>query len=423
MGHIDAEIAKQQSLCLLILDLDHFKDVNDRHGHAMGDQLLQRTAARLQRRIPAEAVLARLGGDEFAVLLPDSVLRQAIELAEALVAEVSTVIVIDGCWLHVGASIGIVACPERTATAEPIDGDQLLHRADTAMYIAKRRRIGHSVFDPELEAQARQESQRADELRAVLAEDAPAVLRSQITVYYQAQLDVSTGHIVGAEALVRWQHPQHGLLGPADFLDLVEEHGLMAQLTDIVMSAATMQAARWRSTGSPLRVSVNVSASSLADPRLLALIDRALALSRLPASLLTIEVTETMLMSNPEQSLDAVRHIAAKRVGVSIDDYGTGYSSLAYLNDLAASELKIDRALTANIVANPRTAAIVAGTIELAHRLNLRVVAEGVENQQTHQVLQALNCDEAQGFFYSRPQPADALTHQLQRTQPHVGAA
>ena len=422
MAHLEAEIARQQGLCLLVLDLDHFKDVNDRHGHAMGDQLLQRTAERLTRRLPADAVLARLGGDEFAVLLRATLLQQAIPLAEALVAEVSAVIVIDGRWLRVGASVGLVAYPTSTAAAVLVGGDELLHRADTAMYVSKRSETAVSVYDPELEARARQRSERADELRLILADDAPAAARDEIVVHYQPQLDLQTSHIVGVEALVRWQHPHHGLLSPADFLDLVEEQGLMASLTDNVMTQATEQAAQWRLAGHPLRISVNVSASTLADPRLPALIDRTLALNSLPAALLTIEVTETMLMTNPEPSLQAIRLIAAKGVGVSIDDYGTGYSSLAYLNDLAASELKIDRALTANIVTNPRTAAIVGGTIELAHRLNLRVVAEGVEDQQTHHALQALHCDEAQGFLYSRPQPAAALSHQLRQAQPQIPA-
>ena len=215
---------------------------------------------------------------------------------------------------------------------------------------------------------------------------------------------------MGSEALVRWQHPGRGLLAPADFLDLAEEQGLMTRLTEVVLKKATQQAAKWTQLWTPLRIANNVSASSLADPYLQFLINRSLISAGLAPNLLTVEITETAFMTNPERALAAVRQIAAAGVGVSIDDYGTGYASLSYLNDLAADEVKLDRSLIANVVVSERSAAIVAGTVELARRLHMRDVAEGVEDQATSDALRALGCDEMQGYFYGKPASAAELT-------------
>jgi EAL domain-containing protein (putative c-di-GMP-specific phosphodiesterase class I) len=257
-----------------------------------------------------------------------------------------------------------------------------------------------------------------EELKAVLSDAATEDIKDQLVVHYQAQLDADTREIIGAEALVRWQHPRHGMLGPDSFLDLAEDNGLMGQLTSRVLDAACGQAARWREAGQHLRISVNLSTSSLTDPELLPTIDRTLADHGLDPSALTLEITETTIMVNRERCLDTARAIAARGIGVSIDDYGTGYSSLAYLSDFPATELKLDRTLTARITADKRTAAIIAGTIELAHRLELRLVAEGVEDEATLTALRALNCDEVQGYLFGKPGPAQLLDAQFSQ-RPH----
>jgi EAL domain-containing protein (putative c-di-GMP-specific phosphodiesterase class I) len=230
-------------------------------------------------------------------------------------------------------------------------------------------------------------------------------MRREVVVHYQPQLDVGTGRVVGAEALVRWQHPSRGLLPPMTFLGLVEEHGLMDDLTVHLLHRAIAESAAWTHDGAPLRISVNLSASSLAHPDLLDLVDDALQRSGLAAGRLVLEVTETTLMADPDLALAVTHELTRRGVQLSIDDYGTGYSSLAYLTDLPATELKLDRAFTMRVVTEPRTAEIVEATVALAHRLGLRVVAEGVEDEATLTVLGGLDVDETQGYLHSRPLP------------------
>ena len=232
--------------------------------------------------------------------------------------------------------------------------------------------------------------------------------------------------MVGVEALVRWRHPEHGLLFPDAFLDLVERHGLMFELTRTVLHKATQETRRWAALGRRPRLAVNLSASSLSDPDLLPMVDKELAASGIEPCQLTLEITETTLMSDPEGALEVMRQLAARQIAISIDDYGTGYSSLAYLNDLPAKELKLDRSFTSRVLHDQRTASIIAGTVDLAHGLGLRIVAEGVEDEATLVVLRKLGCDETQGYLHAKPMPADyflglarevlALTGGLRRT-------
>jgi diguanylate cyclase (GGDEF)-like protein len=416
LTHLQAAVASELSVCLLLVDLDRFKDVNDRHGHAIGDELLREVSRRLELCLPAHGLLARLGGDEFAVALETANLVDATLLADAILDAVSTVTEIDGRQLSIGASVGIAALSRMPdAPTEEIDSGELLRRADVAMYVAKQDGSGFSVYHSAVDVAKRERSTRLEELTTVLASPSPTDFGGELVVYYQAQLDADSREIVGAEALVRWQHPRLGLLGPDAFLDLAEDHGLMGRLTDRVLQDACAQAVRWRDMGTPLRVAVNVSTSSLSDPDLLPLVDGALDSAGLHPSALTLEITETTLMTDPEWCLETTRQIAARGIGVSIDDYGTGYSSLTYLSDLPATELKLDRSLTARVAADKRTAAIVAGTVELAHRLDLRLVAEGVEDEPTLNALRALHCDEVQGYLFGKPGPAQLLDDQLAR--------
>ena len=413
MSWLETGTTDPGELCLLLIDLDRFKDVNDRHGHAMGDELLKCMATRLERQLPRDGLLARLGGDEFAILLRGSSVEAANAIAADVVTAVSALAVIGGRPLAVGVSIGISTGHADSAHAGKTSGGELLRRADVAMYVAKRAHTAVAVFDASLEQAISVRAEKAEQLQLILAEDASELLQAQVISHYQPQVDAASGDVVGIEALARWEHPSLGLLGPDAFLDIVEEDGLMTQLTGLVLQRATRLGAELKGHGRPVRVAVNVSASSLSDPRLQQLIGESLASARLEPELLTVEITETALMTHPEHALDAVRRIAATGVGVSIDDYGTGYASLAYLNELAAVELKLDRALTQRVASNGRTEAIVSGTIDLAHRLGLRVVAEGVEDTVTHDKLCRLGCDELQGYLYAKPKTAQQLREWL----------
>jgi diguanylate cyclase (GGDEF)-like protein len=418
VARLETAAAGQNDVALLLVDLDRFKEVNDRHGHAAGDELLKRLAQRLQTSTPSNALVARLGGDEFAVLLRDTPGEQVMEIVTGLAGTVSASANIHGRQLGVGVSIGVAFrlgahCAGSDVDGADVDGGELLRRADVAMYVAKRNKLQVSVYDEASERETRLRSAQGQQLRAILTDPAPDAHLGELIAYFQPQIDARTGDTVGVEALARWRHPELGLVAPDTFLPLVEEQGLMTLLTTRVLDQAVAQAAEWRTAGAPMRMAVNVSASSLTDAQLPHIIETALLRNDLPAKLLTIEITETTLMSHPEQALDTVRRIAATGVSISIDDYGTGYSSLAYLNDLAADELKIDRELTRKLVTSTRTAAIIGATIELAHQLGLRVVAEGVEDQATHDALRALRCDELQGFLYGPPVTAATLTKKL----------
>lgn len=402
---LESDDVTGSGVTLLVLDLDRFKDVNDRLGHSAGDDLLRRVATRLQDELTPSALLARLGGDEFAILLDGSDLGSARAIGNALVAAASAVVPTGGGQLRVGASVGVATA----AIGERSTGEELLRRADVAMYAAKSTGGGVSLYDKALDAESAKRARLGDELLAVLDPAAGPAVQQQIVVYYQPQIDLRTGTAVGAEALVRWQHPRLGLLAPDAFLDLAEEHGTMAALTALVMQQAAQQAVRWRADGQPLRISVNLSTSCLTNPLLLPLVDDVLADSGLDPAQLVLEVTETDVMADPERAIKTLNELAERGVGLSIDDYGTGYSSLAYLNTLPAHELKLDRTFLTGLLTDQRTAAIIAATIDLAHRLGLRLIAEGVEDLPTLRALTALGCDETQGYYHSRPLPAEAF--------------
>ncbi|WP_432542575.1 putative bifunctional diguanylate cyclase/phosphodiesterase [Kineococcus sp. SYSU DK002] len=384
---------------MLLLDVDRFKEVNDRQGHHAGDELLRGVVATARRVLPADAVTTRIGGDEFAVLLPDRDEEQAVRIGRALHAAV----VAD---VQIGLSVGV-----RSTPAGALDPDRLLRQADTAMYTAKTAGGGVSLYDHDVDARLRDRAGLAADVRRLLADEERTA--REVVLHYQPQVDVASGRVVGVEALVRWQHPGRGLLPPLTFLDLVEEQGLMDRLTGHVLDRAAAGAAAWSHRGVPLRVSVNVSASSLAHPDLLGVVDGVLARHGLAAGRLVLEVTETTLMADPDLALAVAHGLTRRGVQVSIDDYGTGYSSLAYLTDLPATELKLDRAFTARVLSEPRTADVVEATVALAHRLGLRVVAEGVEDEETRALLGGLDVDESQGYLHARPLPPEEFARWL----------
>ncbi|WP_332879949.1 putative bifunctional diguanylate cyclase/phosphodiesterase [Kineosporia rhizophila] len=404
---IDQALDRRQPAALLLIDLDRFKLINDRYGHAVGDRLLQDVTTSFQQHIPEGGLLARLGGDEFAVLLTGPAAGDAEATARRLAEAGATYRNLDGRPVRVHASVGVAHNDQ-----PEMPGVELLRRADVAMYRAKASGSGTGLYDSALDAAAQEEQELAEDLEWVCSQ--PTAVQEQFQVFFQPQVRIGDHRVVGAEALVRWQHPRHGLLGPARFVDLVENQGLMDVLTERVLHESVTQWQRWREAGLQLRVSVNLSAGFLADPRLLEILDDVLARDIDP-SWFVMEITETGFMVDPRRAGNTIRAMAMRGFGISIDDYGTGYSSLSYLNDIPAAELKIDQAFTRRILADERTAAIVAGTAQIAHRLDLRLLVEGVEDEATLAVLGDLGCDEAQGYLWAPPLPADAFVTWLDR--------
>ncbi|MEA2384720.1 MAG: diguanylate cyclase [Solirubrobacteraceae bacterium] len=386
-----------QAVALLMIDLDHFKELNDTLGHAVGDSLLAKFGPRLADAIPDADTLARLGGDEFAVVLADADAQSAAGVAQRISSALDAPFALDEVSLHVDASIGIALFPDDGA-----DAADLLQRADVAMYQAKRGRTGWAAYDAERDVHSRARLALVEDLRRALQRD-------ELVLVYQPKAALRSGEVKGVEALVRWQHPTRGLLAPGEFVAVAEQAGLMRQLTARVLDVAVAQAARWRSAGLPLTVAVNVSATDLVDSRFPGEVEQRLADYDLPAGALQLEVTEDTVMSDPDRALEVLARLSEIGVGLSLDDYGTGYSSLAYIKRLPVRELKIDRSFVFNMDTDEQDATIVRSTVELAHNLGLRVVAEGVETQASWDALADMGAHYAQGYLLTRPLPAAEL--------------
>ena len=382
---------------LLLLDLDGFKEVNDSLGHFAGDTLLRQVGSRLRSGLGDRDVLARLGGDEFAVLLGEADLARAQDTAELLRELVLQPFTVEGTRLHVGVSIGVATAPVPAATVT-----ELLRCADVAMYAAKASREGVRAYVPDPQAGTGDRLHTMEELRTALEAD------DQLTVHLQPQVALADGRVVGTEALVRWHHPTRGLLSPADLLPAAEQAGLLRPLSTAVLELALGAAARWWHD-SRVPVSVNLSAADVTALDLPAKVAQALARHGLPAAALTLELVEDTLVSDPGRGRTVLGELRRIGVRTSIDDYGTGYSSLAYLRTLPADELKLDRSLIQDVGRDPRAEAIVRHTVALAHDLGLSLVAEGVEDDDTGAVLAALGCDVAQGYGIARPMPVEAF--------------
>ncbi|PZU40569.1 MAG: GGDEF-domain containing protein [Arsenicicoccus sp.] len=383
-----------QPVGLLLLDLDGFKEVNDSLGHAAGDDLLRMIGPRLWPELGPGELLARLGGDEFAVLMPGAGLDDAVARADRLRTRVLEPFVVDGVRLHVGVSIGIATGPVPAATVT-----ELLRCADVAMYGAKNAREGVRSYVPDPGSGSGDRLRTMEDLRIALDE-------GQLVVHLQPQVALDGGEVVGVEALVRWQHPVRGLLSPTVVLPAAEQAGLMRPLTDAVLGLALTAATRWWPERE-VPVSVNLSAASVTDPGLPATVSGLLRAHGLPARALTLELVEDTLMADPDRGRTVLGELRRLGIRTSIDDYGTGYSSLAYLRHLPADELKLDRSLTHDVGRDDRATAIVRHTVALAHDLGLSLVAEGVEDDETAAVLAGLGCDIAQGYAIAGPMPVE----------------
>ncbi len=385
-------------LALLLFDLDRFKEVNDTLGHQVGDLLLQQVAARVRGAVRASDTVARLGGDEFAVLLPGADAAGAVAATHTLLAALAPPIALDGQALACTASIGIALAPTHGA-----DVATVLRRADVAMYVAKRAGSGYAVYDPAHDQHSPARLTLETELRAALAAGA-------LVLHYQPTVDVRSGRADRVEALVRWLHPQHGLIPPDQFIPLAEQTGLIVPLTQWVLETALAQCHAWEQAGRALGVAVNLSMRSLHDPGLPETIAWLMRRYAVPPQRLTLEITESALMADPAQAQTILLRLTALGVQLAIDDFGTGYSSLGYLKQLPVDAVKIDKSFVQNMGhTTTKDSAIVRSIIDLGHNLGLAVVAEGVEDQATWQRLRAAGCDVAQGFYMSRPLPAAAL--------------
>ncbi len=392
---------------LLFLDLDRFKNVNDSLGHAAGDELLMKMAHRLRELLREGDFVARLGGDEFVVLIENHASQATLErVAEKMLATITAPCVLQGRELVVTGSIGISAYPDDGA-----DTASLLQSADAAMYAAKER--GRNTF----EVYSARIADRSSHQLGLEIGLRRALEQGEFVLHYQPKLDLHNDRMVGVEALLRWNHPQQGLMLPGTFIGAAEDSGLITPIGRWVLDAACQQVAHWLALGiAAPRCAVNLSARQFADGSLITDVTGAIEAAAIPAHLLEVEITETVLMAEPTRAIEILHHLRSLGVHIALDDFGTGYSSLAYLKRFPASSVKIDRSFIEGLPDDRGDAAITRTVIGMAHSLDLRVVAEGIETTEQLEFLRHWGCDEAQGFHFCRPLPAAALTSLL--TQP-----
>ncbi|MFZ6005736.1 MAG: putative bifunctional diguanylate cyclase/phosphodiesterase [Actinomycetota bacterium] len=391
---------------LVFVDLDTFKEVNDTLGMATGDRLLMEVRQRVEALLPSTATLARFTGDQFAILVTDVTDPDAVmTLAEEVYAEFDTPFTADAVSLVLGASLGIAHFPEHAATPE-----LLLQRADAATYTARLEGSGIEVYAAESDPYAPRRLALAADLREALERD-------EVDVYVQPKVSLADGMVVGGEALVRWTHPRLGPLGPDQFIPAAEHTGVIKSLTLYVVRDALAQCRSWRDAGMDLTISVNLSARNLFDSHIVEDIGAAIEAAGVPATSLTLELTESTVMSGSRRSMAVLEGLQDLGVGLSVDDFGTGYSSLSHLRQLPVSELKVDKSFVSTMTSNDHDAVIVRTLIDLGRSLGLHTVAEGVETADAWDMLKSFGCDEAQGYLLSRPIPADQFTTWLSRQQ------
>jgi diguanylate cyclase (GGDEF)-like protein len=380
-----------RSIAVLFLDLDNFKNINDSYGHPAGDALLAQVGSRIQETLRENDMLARLGGDEFCISLCDLASPQdALYVANSILVRLQAVFCIAGHDVYSGASVGLAFYPD-----DALDSDTLLRYADMAMYQAKQGGRGAYVcYSEEMDVRAREDRLLHTQLKEALA-------LGQLEMHYQPQVDVRTGQVVGAEALLRARDPAMGGVAPSRLIAIAEAKGLMLELSEYVLAMACRDIARWNNGGTPLRVSVNFSAQQFRQGSLVATIQAALALAGAPAHLLCVEITESVAMAHPEEARRQIWRLREMGCAISLDDFGTGYSSLAYLKSLPITELKVDRSFIHGIPRDHYGMAIVQTIITLAHSIGISLVAEGVENEEQLAFLRMHGCEHYQGWLFA----------------------
>ena len=390
------ELGAEETTAVLMIDLDRFKEINDSLGHHVGDDVLRQLGPRLTDAVGISGTVARLGGDEFGLVLSAPVdAAAAIGVAERVREVLRQPFQLEGMSLRVDASIGITLAPEHGITPET-----LLQKADVAMFAAKRSHAPWQVYSSEYDQNARDRLQLMEDLR-------DALRLGEIVLFYQPILNLASGLVTGAEALARWRHPSRGVLPPIAFLGLIADAGLMGPFTMDVLDQALVQQSRWSMAGYDVCVSVNISAASLRDEELPDKIAALIAKRSVNPGRLTLEITEDSFIADPEQALLVLERLRALGVELSIDDFGTGFSSLTYIRRLPVSELKLDRTFLTGAPEDRRAVSIIRSTVDLAHSLGLRIVAEGIENLEALELVDDLGCDSAQGYLMGRPVPAE----------------
>jgi diguanylate cyclase len=388
---------------VMLLDIDRFKEINDALGHEAGDQLLREFGERIQETLRVHETLARLGGDEFGILLPTGSADEATLIAERVHDALTAPFALRGLSLEVATSIGIATYPHHGD-----DADALLQHADVAMYLAKEARVGTAVYDADQDANDAARLALAGELRQAIEND-------ELVLHFQPKAELESGRIVGAEALVRWQHPERGFIPPNDFVPIAERTGLIKPLSSYVLAAALRQCAAWNSAGLDLHVAVNLSIPDLLDFELPDRIAVLLAETGVRPGQLELEITETTILADPFRVRQVLNRLNEMGLRLAIDDFGTGYSSLAYLKRLPVQTIKIDRSFVMEMCADASDATIVRSTIDLGRNLGLDIVAEGVETQEVWDTLRAQGCTLAQGYLIGKPMPADELVVLLEQ--------
>ncbi|MGZ4227096.1 MAG: putative bifunctional diguanylate cyclase/phosphodiesterase [Solirubrobacteraceae bacterium] len=390
-----------QSSCLLLVDLDRFKEVNDTLGHRYGDLLLQQVAKRFREQLGPGDQIARLGGDEFAIFSHGRDRDSSLALAQSIATALRSAFELEHIEVDAQASVGIALYPE-----DGTDVETLVQKADVAMYRAKGGHVDFALYDE-------RHDHNSPARLALTAALRTAVETEGLIVWYQPVLDLNTGDVLSVEALVRWQHPELGLLTPASFLEIAELTNLIKPLTQRVLDTSLAQVARWREQDIDVVVAVNVSTRVLVDENFPRLVVESLHNAGVPANRLKLEITESTLIADPVTARAVLRELDRLGIEISIDDFGTGYSSLAYLADLPVSEIKIDQSFVSRMAAGSSETIIVSSTIDLAHHLGLRAIAEGVEDGTLLPELKELGCDGVQGYEISKPLAADDATRWL----------
>ena len=388
---------EQHSLALLIMDLDRFKEVNDTLGHSVGDHLLKEVGSRLMANLRQVDTVARLGGDEFAILLTDANAEQAEAIAQKVTEAIEMEFNFDGFHLFIGSSIGIAVFPEHGTEAQ-----SLIQRADVAMYVAKRSQLGFSFYKEE-------EDQYSIDRLALIGDLREAISNNNIELHYQPKFDIHSGKMLGVEALLRWEHPRFGLIPPDEIIPLAEQTGLVNPLFYWVAERALQQYEEWRAKGFDFSIAINLSVVNLQNNDLVDKMRHCLNEHQIPENRLILEITESAMMINPGHALDTLLQIHNMGVQLTIDDFGTGYSSLTYLKQMPVNEIKIDKSFVINMTKDEDDKIIVRSIIELAHNMGHSVIAEGVENEETWQLLKSMQCDAAQGFYKKMAVTADEL--------------
>ncbi|MGC4061989.1 MAG: EAL domain-containing protein [Aquabacterium sp.] len=392
---------------VLLLDMDRFKHVNDVLGHRFGDRLLRAVAERLRNdALQDKDVLARLSGDEFAILLQATDAKAAYPVAQRILAAFERPITLDDHTVDLGAGIGVASSPEHG-----VDADTLLSRAEVAMYAAKQQQSGTVTYHPGLDSNSEESLTMLSELRT-------AVDQQQLRLFLQPKVNLRTGEVLGAEALVRWEHPTRGLVPPMRFIPFAEQTGFVRVLTMWMIEQVAQMSQTLTTQGMRMKLAVNLSTRDLMDQDLPTKLEKVLAAHAIDPSLLVLEITESAIMDDPQRALQTLNRLHAMGLKLSIDDFGTGYSSLAYLKRLPVDELKIDKSFVMNMESDLQDAKIVHSTVDLAHNLGLTVVAEGVESAKSWKLLASLSCDEVQGYFIAKPMPAAQFVNWAQQWCP-----